>query len=346
VANGSLDALPLGWPEGLTRRLPLPPWVAGVATAALLFGSYVLGNTLFTGWSGLVDPEGLLFYESAYGRMAFVISVLAGYVLSASRYLVRGALADFDALRPHLHCDAERAGAWRRSLEAVDGARARWIGALFFLLSPAVMISTEGAQIFLPGNWNFGVAWSLFVNGLMFWLTGRAGYLCVQHAVAFRRLAQRLSEADLLEREPFLLIGRRGMRLALFWAGAASIQAFLLANPNFLVAMVSTLALTLATGAGVFAIPILGAHRVLLAARNAELKRLREGIRSERGVLLGAGAAERLPALLALEARVMQVSTWPFDASMRARTVLLILLPLGSWIGGALVERLLEAALR
>jgi hypothetical protein len=31
---------------------------------------------------------------------------------------------------------------------------------------------------------------------------------------------------------------------------------------------------------------------------------------------------------------------------MRARTVLLMLLPLGSWIGGALVERLLEAALR
>ena len=178
MAHGSLNALPLGWPEGLARRLPLPPWVVGVAAAAVLFGSYGLGGAVFAGGSGLVSADGDLFYENVLGRMVLVISVLTGYVLAASRYLVRGA------------------------------------------------------------------------------------------------------------------------------------------------------------------------HRTLLAARDTELSRLREGIRTERGVLLSAGAAERLPALLALEARVMQVPVWPFDASMRARTAFFVLLPLGSWIGGALVERLLESALR
>jgi hypothetical protein len=321
--------------------------VAGVGTAAVLFGCYALGGAVFPGVSGLVDAEGDLFYENVYGRMAFVISVLTGYVLAASRYLVRGALADFDALLPHLHGDAERAAGYRRSLEAVDAARARWIGGLCFFIAPAVMASSSGTlAIFLPANWNFGIFWSLAVNGLLFWLIGRTGYLCFQHAFTFRDLSRTLTDADLLEREPFLLIGRRAMRTALFWVGAASLQAFLLANPSFLATMVSTLGLTFVAGASVFAIPILGAHRTLLAARDAELKRLREGIRTERGVLLSAGAAERLPALLALEARVMQVTVWPFDASMRARTVLLMLLPLGSWIGGALVERMLEAALR
>jgi hypothetical protein len=319
----------------------------GVAAAAVLFGSYALGGAVLPGGSGLVNADGELFYENVFGRMAFVISALTGYVLAASRYLIRGALADFDALRAHLHLDAERAADYRRSLEAVDGARARWIGGLCLLLAPTVMASSSGSlAIFLPANWSFGTSWSLAVNGLLFWLIGRTGYLCFQHAFTFRDLSRTLTDADLLEREPFLLIGRRAMRTALFWVGAASLQAFLLANPSFLATMVSTLGLTFVAGASVFAIPILGAHRTLLAARDAELKRLREGIRTERGVLLGAGAGERLPALLALEARVMQVTVWPFDASMRARTVLLMLLPLGSWIGGALVERLLESALR
>ena len=349
MAHGSLNALPLGWPEGLARRLPLPPWVVGVAAATVLFGSYGLGGAVFAGGSGLVNADGDLFYENVLGRMVLVISVLTGYVLAASRYMVRGALTDFDALRPHLHlhCDAERADTYRRSLEAVDGARARWIGGLCFFLAPAVMASSSGTlAIFLPASWSFGTLWSLAVNGLLFWLVGRTGYLCFQQAWTFRDLAGGLADVDLLEREPFLLIGRRAMRLALFWVGAASLQAFLLANPSFLATMVSTLGLTFLTGATVFAIPVLGAHRTLLAARDAELSRLREGIRTERGVLLSAGAAERLPALLALEARVMQVPVWPFDASMRARTAFFVLLPLGSWIGGALVERLLESALR
>lgn len=36
---------------------------------------------------------------------------------------------------------------------------------------------------------------------------------------------------------------------------------------------------------------------------------------------------------------------WPFDAPTLARFLLYVAIPLGSWIGGALVERLLGAAL-
>ena len=56
-------------------------------------------------------------------------------------------------------------------------------------------------------------------------------------------------------------------------------------------------------------------------------------------------AEERLPGLLAWEGRVEAVSEWPIDAATLRRPGIFVLLPLGSWIGGALVERLVDAAL-
>jgi hypothetical protein len=42
---------------------------------------------------------------------------------------------------------------------------------------------------------------------------------------------------------------------------------------------------------------------------------------------------------------VEAVPEWPLDPSLRARFLLYLVLPLGSWLGGALVERLIDVAL-
>ena len=43
--------------------------------------------------------------------------------------------------------------------------------------------------------------------------------------------------------------------------------------------------------------------------------------------------------------QIKSVREWPFDAPTLTRFFLYVAIPLGSWIGGALVERLLGAAL-
>jgi hypothetical protein len=53
-----------------------------------------------------------------------------------------------------------------------------------------------------------------------------------------------------------------------------------------------------------------------------------------------------MPSLLAYEARIESVREWPFDTSTLRRFALFLLIPLASWIGGALVERVVDAALR
>ena len=55
--------------------------------------------------------------------------------------------------------------------------------------------------------------------------------------------------------------------------------------------------------------------------------------------------AARLPPLLAYEARVTSVREWPFDTATLARFLVFLLVPLGSWLGGALVERLVDTLL-
>ncbi|MCZ6783588.1 MAG: hypothetical protein O7G30_09800, partial [Proteobacteria bacterium] len=49
--------------------------------------------------------------------------------------------------------------------------------------------------------------------------------------------------------------------------------------------------------------------------------------------------------LLAYRAYVESLREWPFDTSTLVRFALYTLIPVGSWLGGALVERVVDAAL-
>ena len=49
--------------------------------------------------------------------------------------------------------------------------------------------------------------------------------------------------------------------------------------------------------------------------------------------------------LVAYEARIESVREWPFDSGTLSRFLLYLALPLGSWAGGALVERAIDGLL-
>ena len=85
-------------------------------------------------------------------------------------------------------------------------------------------------------------------------------------------------------------------------------------------------------------------------AKAAEQARVIAAIQGEPGALAGSAIAQRessasLADLIAWKTLVDSVSEWPFDARMRLRFLLYLAIPVGSWLGGALVERLLGAAL-
>jgi len=166
---------------------------------------------------------------------------------------------------------------------------------------------------------------------------------------AYARLGERV-EVDLLDLSKLRVFARKGLRsvvvwvlvsstLSLFWVIGAAGQA----NGSMVYVMVGLVLLALVA-------PTLGVHRSIAAAKAAELTTLAEAIRTERASTLAPRRADapedaRLGNLLAYQAFVRSVREWPFDLSIVARSVLLILLGAGSWLGGALVERLLDVLL-
>ena len=98
-------------------------------------------------------------------------------------------------------------------------------------------------------------------------------------------------------------------------------------------------------------LPLVGVRNNIVRVKRAELERLRKEIREEGEPALGPAAAKsnpspRLANLIAYYQLVESTREWPADAANLLRFLLYLMLGLGSWLGGAVVERVLDSALR
>jgi hypothetical protein len=96
-------------------------------------------------------------------------------------------------------------------------------------------------------------------------------------------------------------------------------------------------------------LPLVGIRRLIRSTRSRELKWCDAELRSARDEMKGreeAGQAGRFGELYAYRQRLGEVSEWPLDAPSFVRFSLYLLIPLGSWLGGALVERLVDAVVQ
>lgn len=109
-------------------------------------------------------------------------------------------------------------------------------------------------------------------------------------------------------------------------------------------------AVAVAGAVAALVLPVRGIHLRLRATKRAELERVHGALRGVPDALGGSPIAGRagglgVADLLAYRSFVEGVREWPFDSPTLLRFALILGLPLGSWLGGALVERLLAAAL-
>ncbi len=114
--------------------------------------------------------------------------------------------------------------------------------------------------------------------------------------------------------------------------------------------MLGIIAMALAT----LLLPLRGVRRRVRRAKAEELARVDEAIRGQRRALLTPGdpnhvtdgpPAASLADLLAYRELVTSVREWPLDATTIARFGLYVAIGLGSWVGAAMVERLVDALL-
>lgn len=268
-------------------------------------------------------------------------AALIGYGVGLGGWLQSTARSALRDLRPALG-DSARAAAEDPAALAVSPA-ARGAAAL---VGAALGVALAAN----PDAWPYGRPSQSF----LLWTLARAaviGSLAFDAAVLSGGLARRLSRlggqvarVDLLDPRAFAPLTRYGLRTVGLWMGFSALFALM-----FLASFASVSAAVALTATGAFAslallLPVGGARGRIRGARDAELARVRSEIRAR---LEGASAPPPLSLsdLLAWEARIRGVSSWPYDLGAWLRFAFYVTLGLGSWVGAALVERVLGAVL-
>ena len=94
-----------------------------------------------------------------------------------------------------------------------------------------------------------------------------------------------------------------------------------------------------------------GIHDRIVAQKQQRLEQLAASIREAQEPVIAARPGEaadfaaHLHALLALRAQIEQARDWPWDVSTLLRFAFYVAIGVGSWLGGALVERVVDVVL-
>lgn len=211
-----------------------------------------------------------------------------------------------------------------------------------------LMLPNQNLLALQPWLWSLDFGALVVAMSLVGWWMGRFSLELVWAALHLTQLAKRLPELNLLDADSFKPFAQQGVQSALliiilmsiighiaFHPGSGIIGATVLVTVMLVLTMIAMI------------LPVRGIHRRIQARKHEELAVIREQIRLERDKLLTGSyqTAEKLPVLLAMETRIERVTEWPFDIGSLSRFSFYLLLGLGSWVGAALVERLMNSSL-
>jgi hypothetical protein len=324
-------------------RRDLTPARVGIGLAVALLSAFValelaLGrHRLLTAETDLRDV-----------RLALLHAVLLAYLPAAYLSVVRRARETLRQLGPLLAVDADAlaeleagAGRYPRSETRVAGL----IGVALATLAPFL---TPGPMPWQPSEWGAVVGFQRALSLPIGWWAGRLAHAALIESGRLSELASRLRPIDLFDLGSLAPFARSGLGNALLVAGFTGICALFLFEQGLAPIVAAIAAVTLASAIAGLLLPVRG-----LRARIREAKRERLGwcgaalaetearLRAERR----AEDLARIADLLAYREHVMAVREWPFDLSAFLRVALYLSIPLGSWAGAALVERLLDRLL-
>ncbi len=321
-----------------------PPIVVALGVSAALFAAYAVLTWIFDLTLRPSHGEHIVPVDDG-AWVAIVHSLMVGYALLATHYVVARNGEDFAALD-------------RASRRTKEDLRDRWIGAIrnalprgriAFLLGATVGL---GVAVYL--SWGEAGAlkqylWFYFVSPLMIGLLARSAFFTLEGLRILSHEADDALGIDLLDLSPLAPFARIGLRNAFAWMLGTSVFSLYFVNipARELVTAYPILAGVFAMSVWALVVPLRRLRRAIRSAKQAELASVRAEVR-RRTEKIGERAADTdltlgLPGVLAYEARIEAVREWPLDVSTLARFLLYLAIPLGSWVGGAFVERLLAA---
>jgi len=315
-------------------------------------------------WTGVLLAMGFVllfvFYEFILGRfaeydvdsyredmrVALVLCLLAAYLPVAWLYSVRSARQTAAELAPFLRgsagtMDLDEAGNFDRRALRKGGIVAVVVLAVALVLGewdPAVVpdISLLSPEAYFHRGL---VAW-------IGWCAGRSTYATWVEAKRFSQIGRERVTIDLLDLASVAPLIGYGLRQALVPIGAFSLLALMFydseAAPNLIWLLLAASLAFLLLAAAALLIPLRGVHDAIAREKRMELLRVNDQIRRARA---GQGELPSLADWIAYRLLIESVHEWPVDAPTVRRFALYLAIPLGSWFGGALVERMVDVLL-
>jgi hypothetical protein len=349
VAQTSVDHEdPLSWTERFYQTVPVSPVWVGLGIVVALLAVFLAIAWAFGGLA-IVRAGDLGLWEYREARLGILVALLAGYLPTARRYVVLGAKKNLEDLLPLLAPSSRGSDAAQRRFGLLDARAARKAGLLGILIAPiTALLIDRDPSLFLQREYfgaEQGFAW--IVGAWVGWSLGVFVYATQGYARRFSDLAGEIERIDLLDLQTLAPFARQGLRSSLLWLVLLSLVSL---NAVDLIWFSTIAVIALVGGTAALILPVRGIHVRLRQAKRAELGRVHAAIRGDPGALSGSlirehGADLGLSDLLAYRNFLESVREWPFDAPTMLRFALYLAIPLGSWLGGAFVERLLGAAL-
>jgi len=333
-AGRSPTALP--WTQRFIEALPVSPLWGGLALTAAQLGL------------------GFVYLHLAGGSFRWlpdlVFALLIGAAPAASVIARRATRSCLGDLRSSLDVSDARFEEIEAEVTRWDTAWMRSLGLITLVFVVVVVVREPGVvETYPPGHPIF--PWILWMNVASIWLSART----IGHEIGVSRRFSRLGCAhvrvDLLDQRPLMPFARRGVQGALVPILLISIFSLLFVSGSAGEVVPFTQAGVVAIAALSLILPVQGVHLRLAEQKRARLGALAAAIREAEAPVLAArpgeagAAAAQLHALLALRGQIEGASEWPWDVPTLVRFALYVAIGVGSWLGGALVEHVVDLVL-
>ncbi len=215
-----------------------------------------------------------------------------------------------------------------------------------------VIFGGPGIALTVPvDDWDLRIRvalWFACVLPLVFAYFTRSALISAVHDRAMFDWLRQQVQVDLLDPAPLKPFATMALNRALRWSLILTALALILLGTGVSTLLMAPLILAwLFVAVQAFLRPMRGVHLRLVAEKQAALSRLNRQIEQARGAMEAgdAGEAARIQGLIAYRGLILEAKEWPYDVGTLARLLFYLAIPVGGWVGGALVEQIIDSLL-
>ena len=338
--NSNTTNVPSTYTTPLTLRvydaLPGNPFWIGIGfTFGLLFVFFV-GRALTEGANNSY-PGDL--------RVAIIHILQTAYSASAYAYLLMTARKTAHDLSPV----ARQSPQWQTIVDSA-GKYSWWVlplvGAATYLVIGVIATNVTTPEPVNPWDWqgwSYDIYWHRATSVLHIWWIGCLCFVIVVESGRLSHLSDSIESIDLLDLLPYQPLIRQGLTNALLVIGTVSIMSLLGVESRYGLMLAVLWIMFIGLARMGMMLPLNGIRKKIRAGRNRELDWCRQSLKIARDEMKsGVGGRQSIAEIVAYRSMIESIRNWPFDSPTMVRFALYIMIPLGSWLGGAFVERGLD----